>query len=357
MLGGNIYINGTGIISPQFTLNNEVFLEEIAASDKNSLLCKEPSYKEFIEPIQIRRMSRILKMGVAAAKMCIKDANAGSLDGIIVGTGLGCIEDTEKFLTNIFEKDADGLLSPTSFIQSTHNSISSYIALLEKCNAYNNTFVHRGFSFESSLIDAMMLLKESENENILVGGVDEITPNSYAILGRIGYWKKTKISSLDLLKYSTKGTIAGEGASFAMLGNQKSSHYYGRLAALRILYQPADKNEIVNQLQAMIGEADLTIEDVDLVILGLNGNVQGDEIYYDLGHDLFKNKNKAYFKHLCGEYHTASAFAFWLAAKMLKMQHVPEICKLEYIEDKPIHNILVYNHYFGLNHSMYIISK
>ena len=153
------YINGVGSISAQHTSNSQSFLNDIVYSESNSLKAIEPDYKAFINPTLIRRMGRIIKMGVTAAQICLKDAGVEMPDAIITGTGLGCIEDTEKFLTAIIE-NKEQFLTPTSFIQSTHNTVGGQIALLLKCNNYNFTYVHRGFSFETCVLDALMLLKD-----------------------------------------------------------------------------------------------------------------------------------------------------------------------------------------------------
>jgi len=187
-----IYIKGIGNISPQNTFNNDFFLEEIAEYSDEHLKCIEPDYKKYIKPVLLRRMSRIIKMGIYAAKISLDDAEVSIPDAIITGTGLGCIEDTEKFLFSMI-KDNESFLPPTPFIQSTHNTISSQIALLLKCHNYNNTYVHRGISFESALIDSMMLLKENFANNVLTGGADEITHNSFLITKRLGHWKNPEI--------------------------------------------------------------------------------------------------------------------------------------------------------------------
>jgi len=96
-----IYINGTGIISPQKTFDNNQFLDEINSMETIRLKCIDPSYKEFVSGDMVRRMSRIIKMGVAASKICLQDAHCTMPDAIITATGLGCIEDTEKFLTSM----------------------------------------------------------------------------------------------------------------------------------------------------------------------------------------------------------------------------------------------------------------
>ena len=42
-------------------------------------------------------------------------------------------------------------------------------------SAYNYTYVHRGFSFEICVMDALMSLEEGK-KTILIGGIDEHTP-------------------------------------------------------------------------------------------------------------------------------------------------------------------------------------
>lgn len=81
------------------------------------------------------------------------------------------------------------MLAPTAFIQSTFNTIGAQIASLSKNRCYNNTYAHRAFSFESALLDAILLLQEGEARNVLVGGIDEMTDTLYEILKRLGTWR------------------------------------------------------------------------------------------------------------------------------------------------------------------------
>ena len=55
----------------------------------------------------------------------------------------------------------ESALNPTPFIQSTHNTIGSQIALLLQCQGYNQTYTQRAFSFENVLLDAILELKEN----------------------------------------------------------------------------------------------------------------------------------------------------------------------------------------------------
>lgn len=352
-----IYIKGTGIISPQKTTDNSVFLDEIVTHDKDVLSCVEPAYKEYINPIQLRRMSRLIKMSICASKICLKEAGIENPGGIITGTGLGLVEDTEKFLNSVLDYK-EQFLTPTSFIQSTHNTISGQVAIALQCFNYNNTYSHRGFSFESALLDAMLLINDKDAENVLVGGFDEITEQHHSILKKTKWVKKEKVNHLDLLNYKTPGTVDGEGVSFFALTGKRESGTYAQIKNISTLYKPKDFKEIENHINKFLADNGVSKNELDLVILGLNGNSDTDGIYYHLT-DAYFNTNYAYFKHLCGEFHTAGSFALWFAAKSIKHQVVPEIAKLnkQNFVNKPIKNVLVYNHFKNINHSFYLLNQ
>ncbi|HCN84222.1 MAG TPA: beta-ketoacyl synthase, partial [Sphingobacteriaceae bacterium] len=217
-----MYIRSSACISPQKTFGNVSFLTEAVEYNETRLRAIEPDYMAFIDPKLIRRMSHIIKMGVAAAQECLNKSNTKMPGAIIAGTAYGCLEDTVSFLTRMIELNEE-LLPPTAFIQSTHNTVAAQIALMLKCHQYNNTFVHKGISFESALLDAILLLKENEADNILVGGTDEMTDASFTILSRLGLYKRWPLSNLSLFETSSKGTIGGEGAVFFLLTDKPSA--------------------------------------------------------------------------------------------------------------------------------------
>ena len=138
-----------GNISPQKTWDDETLLTKPLVYQGNRLATYEPDYTKYIEPKQLRRMSRIIKMGVTAGSMALKNAGLPIPDGIITGTAYGCLDDTGIFLKKMIE-NKEHALNPTPFIQSTHNTIGSQIALLLQCQGYNQTYTQGAFSFENS---------------------------------------------------------------------------------------------------------------------------------------------------------------------------------------------------------------
>jgi len=351
-----IYINGLGNISPQKTFDNALFLDEVVAVESNRLKCLDPNYKEYISGDMARRMSRIIKMGIAASNICLKDAGSPFPDAIITGTGLGCIEDTEKFLSNMIMNNEE-FLTPTSFIQSTHNTVSAQIALLLKCHNYNFTYVNRGISFESALLDSLIQLRVGQAMTVLLGGVDELTDNSFTIMNRLGHWRRKPVNNLGLFQDKARGSIAGEGAAFFLLSTEKTQHSYVKIIGVDTFFNPGDFSEIQSRILQFLQKQDLSIESIDLVLLGMNGDPTQDMSYDQLRLDLLKNTRTGCFKHLCGEYFTSGAFALWLAAKILKHQRIPPVVLSGFPAGTKMKNILIYNHYRNLDHSLMLISQ
>ncbi|MCK9616560.1 MAG: beta-ketoacyl synthase chain length factor [Lentimicrobiaceae bacterium] len=350
------FINGIGIISSQNIPNTDLFPKEIINDSLGILKLITPDYKDYIDLMARRRMGRIIKAGVTAAKMCLNDAGLSQPDAIITGTGLGCIEDTEKFLASILQNN-ERLLNPVHFMQSTYNTLSSQIAIVLNCNNYNNTFVHRSFSFESAIQDALMLIAEKETQTALVGSIDEITQNHYLINRRLNKWKTESLYSLDLFNKNSPGTVPGEGAIYFLLSDVPATTTYSILAGVKMFYKPQSPTETENKILQFLKECDTDIHDIDMIITGINGDNRFDGIYTHLLEGVFLGKPHAGFKHLCGEYFTATSFAVWLASVILKNQEAPSVCVINHSPTAPLRNILIWNHNKNINHSVLLIKK
>jgi hypothetical protein len=346
------YIRAATSISPQNTFKQVDFLTEVVEYQQNRLTAIEPDYKAYIDPKVARRMSRMIKMGVSAAQECLNEAGIEMPGAIITGTALGCQEDTVQFLTRLIEFKED-LLPPTPFIQSTHNTVAAQIALMLRCHNYNNTFVHKSISFESALLDGMMLLNEQETDNVLVGGMEEMTDTGFTILTRLGLYKRWPVSNLSLIKKPSKGTVGGEGAAFFVLANEPRNGSRVILKGLTSFYKPAHLEDAV---KSFLVAQELEIGDVDLILTGKNGDLRNDSFYLQLERGLFEHNLTASYKHLCGDYPTSSAFALWLAFKVIETERVPDVMLDHGKPPVPPRNILIYNHYFNTYHSLLLIS-
>jgi len=350
-----VYINGTASLSPQNSLDYNEFLKGIIEYEDNFLKSIKPNYKEYMKPIAARRMSKTVKNGIICSQVAMQEAEVKIPDAIIVGTGYGIVSDTEKFLEKMLN-DNEQYLTPTSFIQSTHNTVAAQIALKIKCHNYNFTYVSRGFSFETAIQDGIMHLNEGKR-NILIGGADEMTKHWFQIIKKNGFLKTKAIKNTQLLNYKTKGALCGEGVNFFVLSSEKKKNTYAEVKAIQMFYKPENGNIIENKLNSFLEDNKINVEDIDLIITGHSGDKEGDNIYNNLLNKRLIDKPIAYFKHLTGEYQTSNSFAFWLGTNILKTQKAPNFIMLNDKKIKEVKNILIYNHYFNINHSFILLSK
>jgi hypothetical protein len=349
----SVFINGIGAITPQGCFPSEDFLKEMNVFGPGRMTVVEPSYRDFIKPVPLRRMSKFIKMGLTSALMCLNDAGIESPDAIISATGLGAVEDTDKFLDNLTD-DNESLLNPTPFIQSTHNTVAARVAIETGCHNYNMTYVHKNASFEQGLLDAFLKIQNGEFENILAGGTEEITEANYELKKNVGFWKEG-VGNVELWENrTTKGTIAGEGSVFFSLSPNRTNNCYAELISIRTFYKLS--NTFSETLVRFLISVNLSVKDIDVVLFGINGST--DENYiYEPAKAIFNDSSQAWYKHLCGEYETSSAFAMLLAARVLKYQEVPEMIKLNDNVKKEIRNVLIYQQRFDRNHSFTLLSK
>lgn len=351
----SVFIHSVASISAQNTVDENSFLETIIHYNDNVLPTVDPIYKDFIPPAAARRMAKGIKMGVVASKLVLKNSTVEIPDAIITGTGLGCLRDSEKFVSAIID-NKEQFLTPTPFIQSTHNTVGGQIALELQCKGYNFTYVHASVSLESSLLDAQLQLKNEEVNNVLVGGVDEIGDHTMKLFKLIGHVKNEKVSSENLLESKTTGAVFGEGANFFLLTNEKLEGDYAELVDVAI-FNTMRKEHLVAALNDFLSSNNISIDHIDLLICGYNGDAYYDAFYDILTEGPFTKIQQAYYKHLCGEFHTASGFGLWLASNILKTQILPKATRLNKIKNTDFEYILLYNQYLGENHSFTLLRK
>ena len=343
-----------GCVSSQDTYETS-FLESVEINTtENIVYAKQPSYKELIPPAAARRMAKGVKMGLAASTKALKEANVEVPDAIITGTGMGCIEDSEKFLKALIDNNEE-YLTPTNFIQSTHNTVGAQIALGLGCKGYNFTYVNGSISFESALLDAKLQLENEEENTILVGAADETSSHTMELFKLVNIIKKESDQPYSVLNSNSSGVVYSEGATFVTLENVKKENTYAVLEALQIQNE-LNIDEVENFITSFLDKNNLKIQDIDVVVLGNNGDINFDTYYTAVG-SLFDQIPQVYYKHLSGEFNTASAFGFWVAALILKNQAIPQVVKMNSIEKANFSKVLLYNQFQGKDHSLVLLSK
>lgn len=306
-----------------------------------------PDYRQFVSVMESRRMGKILKRAIATSQQAVEEAGGNSVDAVVTGTGMGCIESTELFLESLCH-EGEQLLKPTHFMQSTHNTIGSAIGTRMGCHGYNVTYTQKELSFDSALYDALLQIRNGSSHRVLVGGHDELTPTYFELLSKIGF-------------LGQQGQKTGEAvASFVL-----SDHVEGegrplcRLDGVELSYSP-DVEQLKRQLCRLLDTAGITIDNVAGVVTNLNGNADHDTFslrHYDR---LFGHTPRLIYKHLFGDGYSASALGLYVAVCCMSRQLIPPFLFAGEQPSRPLLNpkaLLLYNSTDGGCHSLTCLSR
>lgn len=273
-----MFINSSVCISYQDSFLTSGLHQRLTPASGASVL-RHPDYKDYVSPAQIRRMSTVLKMGLAGGVEALRQAGDAPADAIIVGTGLGCIQDTLKFVGAMYQSE-EGTQSPTAFIQSTHNSIAGQLALLLTNHNYNMTHTQGNLSLACALLDAQLLLAEGDAAQLLVGVVDEMTDDERSMIEALA------------AKMAVPLPVLGEGSAFFHVSAQPTGHTMARITAIKMTH-----NGRAEAILSLMSEADLVLTNITT--------------------PLGQQPQICYTDH-CGEYFTAPGFGMHLALEHLR---------------------------------------
>lgn len=314
---GRCFLNAIAQISCQEPLSDTWFSNPIFYEEK-FVRSKEADTKEFLAPAEARRMSKILKRAICTSLSALRIGNVSNPDAIITGTGMGCMENSEKFLIDM-AKFGESCLKPTLFMQSTHNTISSQIAITLNCNGYNNTYSHKGISFVSALLDAFIQIRGGLISNALIGAHDEVTPLMFQITRHIhpeyGFVSETSVS--------------------ALLNNEITETTICEISEVKLFHRPE-----IEELRRVCSENEGTV-----YLLGVNGNALNDAPYYELLDSVSFKPQIAIYKNIFGDNFSSSALAFYVGAKLIEKQIVPTSLTLNNnVIKSEIKSVVIINH-------------
>ncbi len=303
-----IYIQAAEQISIQQPLSEQWF-EEPISYDAPLVKAVNPAFRDYLAPNDARRMGNLMKRALVTALKVLKDTGIEHPDAIVTGTSIGSLDYTEKFLDAMVE-NGEETLSPTFFMQSTHNTVSSTLSIYTKTHGYNSTYSHGAISFDLAVLDAWMQMQLGKIHTALVGGHDEMVESYFELLRKVGY-------------VGQEGMVpCSEVAMSMVLNTDGSQDCLCELAGIRISHQPALESLKI-QIEQMLDEAGLTWSDISGVMTGINGQVANDASYQTLTDGLFPDVPLLHYKHLFGENYTVSALGLYAAAHCLKKGVVP----------------------------------
>jgi hypothetical protein len=234
-------------------------------------------------------MNRLQKINLGNVVNCLQNININALDAIIVATGWGCIDSTYKFVERLYDR-RDLPANPTSFIQSTHNTMAAQTAIYLNCNACNNTLTDNQSPFELALDNALICMHNDRCSNVLLSACDELTPQLIDILGKIAGFGKPK--------------ILGEGGACFLLSKEKQDN----IAELKHF-------------------ASLSTDDLQQVAEDLSNAYSVDYVFTSQKERLTgasaRNLPQIIYTDYFGHFPTSHACGFWLAVHCLNTGNPP----------------------------------
>ena len=342
------FIHQTTCISPQQTFT-DIDIDTLHPLIEGKMQAIETVYAG-IPPGMLRRMGKAVKMGVGTAMPLLQNNIPA---GIIMGTANSGKEDCVKFMQQIVDYD-EGLLTPMNFVQSTPNAIAAQIGLLTKNHGYNITHLHLGLAFEHAMIDAGMMIYENPLNSYLLGAVDDISAINFNFEEKSGCYKKGLITNGNLYATNSAGSIAGEAATmFLVDGNQAGA--IAKVLAVDTLHQE-DEYIVAEKLQDFIDKHLPPGEKISLLLTGENGDNRLLKYYTSCEAAMDKDVTITRFKHMSGEYPTATAMGLWLSCEMLQKQHIPVHMIKKDAGKNGFTNVLMYNTYKGMQHSFVLVA-
>lgn len=182
--GGNdssLILTDQPTATKQPELKAEADIVELTRVENDSLEATK-RIRQYVSPMESRRMGKLMKSAMLTSLDALKQAGVSCPDAIVTGTAWGCLENSEQLLLQLIE--GEDLFKPTLFMQSTHNTLSSAIAIHLKCHGANLTFTQKEQSFDWALYQAKLLLRLGRAKTVLVGCHDERTALFNRFLGQ-----------------------------------------------------------------------------------------------------------------------------------------------------------------------------
>ena len=295
-------VTGLGVIGPGTATRREI-KAPLPAGTVSVLSCGDLPDTALLSPNQRRRLSRLIQMGLIAARRSHPPGAEQRL-AVAMGTGMGCLEEAKTFIENLIAKDEREPM-PARFPNSVHNAVSSQIAIDQKALELNSAPTVGEISFECALWQGMNQLAIGEADAALVGAADELNDYVLSIGERWGLWN-------DHIR-------PGEGAVIASIvpvtagAEAMATVETVRLGRYR---RPFDEQREADWIASAVDLAS-----VEVLLTGAGGRAVLEPMYERIARALSERAGRKLrvetYKDRCGVFHAASAFGFSMAVDLV----------------------------------------
>lgn len=341
------------------TFDTEAFSVKLAAQVKNF----DP--KQYMDAKEARRMDRFSQLAVAAAKEAMEDSklNLESVNkerfGVIVGSGIGAIDDIEKEAYNLRDKGSRRV-NPLFIPMTITNMAAGNIAIQCGAKGVCTNVVTACATGAHCIGEAFRSIKHGYSDLVLAGGTEaSITPLAIA-----GFTALTALStSKDPLRASIPfdkerdGFVMGEGAGILVLEEyehavSRGAKIYAEIVgygatcdAYHITSPSPDGEGGARAMKLAMEEAGITSKEISYInahgtSTPANDKVETIAVKLAMGEDAYRipiSSTKSMIGHLLG---AAGAVEAVISVKSIENNFIPatiglkvpdEECDLDYV--------------------------
>lgn len=195
--------------------------------------------RNYMEHRDAKRMGRFSQIAVAASGMAIKDSGLTLANedperiGVVVGLGMGGMQDTENAVRVIVEKGPMSV-SPFYVVTATSNMATFWVAYLNQLKGYSSTLVAACASGSQSIGESAEAIRRGAADVILAGGTEaglcELALSSFC--SNKGYTQHNDPPQKSSRPFDKNrdGFVGAEGCGFCVL--ESLEHAKGRGARI-----------------------------------------------------------------------------------------------------------------------------
>jgi 3-oxoacyl-[acyl-carrier-protein] synthase II len=199
--GRRVVITGVGAVEGAFSGGSSALGASLARPQSCFGPLGPAALVGLVDGVDVRRLSRVCQLSVAAARLALRDADCDSEGlGLVVGTELGDLRSTRDFADGYLARGQAGL-SALLFPNTVMNTMAAATSMVLGAHALSLTINAPGIPGELAVVRAATLIAAGRADRLLAGGVDELDPYTVEILGTLGVDARGR----------------GEGAAFLVL--------------------------------------------------------------------------------------------------------------------------------------------
>jgi 3-oxoacyl-[acyl-carrier-protein] synthase II len=301
--------------------------------------------REFIASSHLRRMDKLSRMVVAAARMALDDAQVvlarlqPETVGVVIGSALGDVSESAVQLERVFTK-GPASASPMTFPNLVLNAPASYAAMEFGFTGVNLTVAQGETSGEQAFILGCELVRAGRADLILAGGGDDLAAIVFDVYRRARALSSQRGGPEWSSPYDSarNGIVLGEGAAIVVLEPSARARARGATifaevegyAAFGVPSPPYDwpteARAALTPLRRLLGT-----DGAELVCGSGNSSRRLDACEIDLYGGLSEPGNGACLtsiKGAVGEFGAAGALSAAATCLALHEQTVPPLCHL-----------------------------